>query len=105
MIKLKEILNESKFAFDRKFGESLPTLSSVIKKHQDKNEEVKDEPIHEGHPILAKNIDSKAWRTLKYELRDQIDEIIEVGEDYGVFQAPKFVMKTLKQVRKLLGKV
>ena len=101
MIKLKKLLKEQKFVFDREFGEALPTLSSVIKKHQ----EMKTEPIHEAHPILAKNIDSKAWRTLKYELRDQIDEIIEVGEDYAVFQAPKFVMKTLKQVRKLLGKV
>ena len=38
-------------------------------------EPVKEEIIDEAHPILAKNIDSKAWRTLKYELRDQIDEI------------------------------
>ena len=68
-------------------------------------EPVKEEIIDEAQPILAKNIDSKAWRTLKYELRDQIDEIIKVGEDYGVFQAPKVVIKTLKQVRRLLGKI
>ena len=34
MIKLKKLLKESKFAFDRKFGEPLPTFTSVMKKHQ-----------------------------------------------------------------------
>jgi hypothetical protein len=34
MIKLKDLLKESKYVFDRNFGESLPTLSGVIKKHQ-----------------------------------------------------------------------
>ena len=55
--------------------------------------------------IPSKKIDSKTWRDIKYDLRDQVDEVIKVGEDYGVFQAPKFVMKTLKQVRNLLGKL
>jgi hypothetical protein len=34
MIKLKELIKEERFAFDRKFGEPLPTISSVMKKHQ-----------------------------------------------------------------------
>jgi translation initiation factor 2 alpha subunit (eIF-2alpha) len=34
MIKLKEIIKESKFAFDRKFGEPLPTFKGVMEKHQ-----------------------------------------------------------------------
>ncbi len=34
MIKLKEIIKESKFAFDRKFGEPLPTFKDVMEKHQ-----------------------------------------------------------------------
>lgn len=34
MIKLKDIIKESKYAFSRKFGEPLPTLNSVIKKHR-----------------------------------------------------------------------
>ena len=33
MIKLKEIIKESKFAFDRKFGEPLPTLKDTMEKH------------------------------------------------------------------------
>ena len=34
MIILKEIIKESKFAFDRKFGEPLPTFKGVMEKHQ-----------------------------------------------------------------------
>ena len=34
VIKLKELVNESKYAFDREFGEPLPTFKSVMKKHQ-----------------------------------------------------------------------
>ena len=33
MIKLKDIIKESKFAFDRKFGEPLPTLKDTMEKH------------------------------------------------------------------------
>jgi hypothetical protein len=68
-------------------------------------EPVKEEFIGEAKIIPTKKIDSKTWRDIKYDLRDQVDEVIKVGEDYAVFQAPKFVIKTLKQVRNLLGKL
>ena len=55
--------------------------------------------------IPSKKIDSKTWRDIKYDLRDQIDEVIKIGEDYAVFQAPKFVMKTLKQIKRLMDKL
>ena len=34
VIKLKKLLKEQKFAFDREFGEPLPTFKGVMKKHQ-----------------------------------------------------------------------
>jgi hypothetical protein len=34
VIKLKKLLKESKYAWDRKFGEPLPTLKDVAEKHQ-----------------------------------------------------------------------
>ena len=40
MIRLKELIKESKYAFDRKFGDPLPTFKGVMKKHQDTNEGV-----------------------------------------------------------------
>ena len=34
MIKLKDIIKESKYAFSRKFGESLPTLETSTERHK-----------------------------------------------------------------------
>ncbi len=33
MIKLKDIIKESKYAFSRKFGESLPTIETTTERH------------------------------------------------------------------------
>ena len=79
MIKLKELLKEEK--------ETINEADTGWKLYK--------------HPT----IDSKMWRAMKYDLRDQIDEVIKVGEDYVVFQAPKFVMKTLKQIKRLMDKL
>tara|TARA_Y100000780_G_C13322383_1_gene278205 strand:+ start:65 stop:376 length:312 start_codon:yes stop_codon:yes gene_type:complete len=103
MIKLKKLLKEQKFAFDRKFGESLPTLSSVIEKHQSKDEET----IVEWSMKVTKSdtIDSKTWRQMKYDLRDQFDELVDIGEDYGVFQNAKGTHKMLKQIKKIMDRI
>ena len=43
MIKLKKILKESKYAWDRKFGDPLPTFKDVAETHQNKpKEELKE---------------------------------------------------------------
>ena len=56
MIKLKNILNESKFAFDRKFGESLPTLKDVTEKHQTEEKQELNEGIDlHSHVVLVKS--------------------------------------------------
>ena len=34
MIKLKDIIKESKYAFSRKFGESLPTIETTTERHK-----------------------------------------------------------------------
>ena len=41
MKKLKDLLKESKY-LERGFGESLPTLDSVMKQHQDSKEPIKE---------------------------------------------------------------
>ena len=68
-------------------------------------EPTKEESLREAKIIPTKKIDSKTWRDIKYDLRDQVDEVIKVGEDYAVFQAPKFVIKTLKQIKRLMDKI
>ena len=45
VIKLKKLLKEQKFAFDRKFGEPLPTFKGVMKKHQTNESEIIDEGV------------------------------------------------------------
>ena len=48
MIKLKKLMKES--AWDRKFGEPLPTLEDVVKKHN-----VKEETIDENAVVFSKD--------------------------------------------------
>ena len=45
MLKLKDLIKESKYAFSRKFGETLPTLNSVIKKHRVRVKEATPTPL------------------------------------------------------------
>ena len=45
VIKLKKLIKEQKFAFDRKFGEPLPTFKGVMKKHQTNEREIIDEGV------------------------------------------------------------
>ena len=51
--------------------------------------------------IPSKKIDSKIWRQMKWDMRDQIDELNKIGEDYAVFQNAQYVSKTLKKIKRL----
>tara|TARA_Y100000996_G_scaffold212228_1_gene166687 strand:- start:201 stop:431 length:231 start_codon:yes stop_codon:yes gene_type:complete len=55
MIKLKKILKES--AWDRKFGEPLPTLEDVVEKHN-----VKEESMNEHTVVFSKDDMEKLHR-------------------------------------------
>ena len=39
MIKLKKILKESKYAWDREFGDPLPTFKDIAETHQNNSKE------------------------------------------------------------------
>ena len=99
MIKLKNLIKEH--AWDRKFGEPLPTLEDVVKKHKT------EETIVESNIKVVKSdrIDSRTWRSMKYDLRDQFDELVDIGEDYSVFQNAQGTVKILKQIKKLMDKI
>ena len=88
MIKLKKLLKESTW-LNRKFGEPLPTMADYKKAH-------KEEKINE-----AKKIDSRTWKKIKNKIEDQIDDLVDIGEDYAVFQSAKYTSKTLKKIQKL----
>ena len=53
----------------------------------------------------AANIDSKLWMSMKYDLRDQFDELVKIGADYGVFQNAQGTAKILKQIKRLMDKI
>ena len=55
--------------------------------------------------IPEDKITSKVWRRMKYDLRDQFDELVKVGEDYGVFQNAQGTAKSLKQIKRILDKI
>ena len=99
MIKLKKLIKEH--SWDRKFGEPLPTLEDVVKKHKT------EETIVESNIKVVKSdrIDSRTWRSMKYDLRDQFDESVDIGEDYSVFQNAQGTVKILKQIKKLMDKI
>ena len=99
MIKLKKLIKEH--AWDRKFGEPLPTLEDVVKKHKT------EETIVESNikVVISDRIDSRTWRSMKYNLRDQFDELVDIGEDYSVFQNAQGTVKILKQIKKLMDKI
>jgi len=133
MLKLKNLLSEH--AWDRKFGEPLPTLKDVAEKHQvtehtvtftkDEMEKlhsdgqvVKADPDGKDHTyvynesvtesikvIPSNKIDSKVWRKMKYDLRDQFDELVKIGQDYGVFENAQGTAKILKQIKRLMDKI
>ncbi len=107
MIKLKKLLKEKKFVFDRKFGEPLPTLSSAIEKHQSKDEETITEASDKTGWKLYRvyDISDKLWMAMKYDLRDQFDELVKIGADYGVFQNAQGTAKILKQIKRLMHKI
>ena len=55
--------------------------------------------------IKSDRIDSKTWRQMKYDLRDQFDELVDIGADYGVFQNAQGTSKKLKQIKRIMDKI
>ena len=51
------------------------------------------------------DINSKLWKEMKYDLRDQFDELVKIGADYAVFQDAHGTAKTLKQIKRLMDKI
>ena len=88
-MKLKKLIKESTWG-KRVFGEKLPTV-----------QDYKDAYNKKHNVNEAKKIDSREWKKIKNEIEDKIDELVELGEDYAVFQSAKYTSKTLKKIQKL----
>ena len=122
MIKLKEIIGgtifdpteknklikESSPGFiKREFGDPLPTFEEVMEKHQTVDKETITEASDKTGWKLYKvyDISDKLWMAMKYDLRDQFDELVKIGADYGVFQNAQGTAKILKQIKRLMDKI
>ena len=79
------------YAWERKFGEKLPTLDSVQNKHQNKINEASYSP--------------KEVRNIVWDMKEYVDKLVKVGVDFSIFQNAKASAKALKQIQKLLKNV
>lgn len=50
-------------------------------------------------------MDAKYYKNLLADVEDGLNELVNVGEDYGVFQNAKHAAKALKQAYKLVNGV
>ena len=126
MIKLKDLYNESGILYKagvKKYGkEGMKKIQQAAGKRKshaqigaikDKYEKGKKESA-ELDEASAKtgwkihkvyDISSKLWMAMKYDLRDQFDELVKIGADYAVFQDAHGTAKTLKQIKRLMDKI
>ena len=84
------LLKESTWA-NRKFGEPLPTMADYKKAKQSRVNEASYSPKHVRNAI--------------YDMKDWVDKLVKVGEDYEIFQSAKSSAKALKKIQKLLKQV
>ena len=108
MIKLKKLLKESSPGFTkREFGDPLPTFKDVMEKHQTVDKEtITEASVKTGWKLYkVYDISDKLWMAMKYDLRDQFDELVKIGDDYGVFQNAQGTAKILKQIKRLMDKI
>ena len=84
------LLKES-YAWERKFGEKLPTLDSVQNKYKNKVNEASYSP--------------KEVKNIVWDMKEYVDKLVKQGEDYEIFQNAKSSAKALKQIQKLLKQV
>ena len=92
MIKLKKLLKEH--AWDRKFGEPLPTLEDVAEKHQIEEKTVITEDVETAVDMLMKR-----WKGVVAYWED-IDEIWKDNK-----KIPKIIVKYKKQWEKIVDKM
>ena len=103
-----EPITEHTVTFTKDDMEKLHKDGKVIKADPDGKDHtyVYNESVNENIKVVPSNkIDSKVWRNMKYDLRDQFDELVKIGADYGVFENAQGTAKLLKQIKRLMDKI
>ena len=110
-MKLKSLLKESK-AWDRKFGEPLPTIEDTAKRFKMKQEqEINERPDQDTakvSKILCKSINDVHKFVMKHRLdADDLLDVIEAGDrrrsSLMIIAAMNGRSKALRQLDDLLG--
>ena len=119
MNKIDELFNESGILYKagvKKYGKegmkkiqqaagkrkSHAQIGAIKDKYEKESVELDEYRIQKAKDIQA---NPRTWKALKYELRDQFDELVKIGADYGVFQNAQGTAKILKQIKRLMHKI
>ena len=126
MNKLKELFNESGILYKagvKKYGKEgmkkiqqaagkrkshaqIGAIKDKYEKNKKESAELDEASTKTGWKLYkVYDISSKLWKEMKYDLRDQFDELVKIGEDYSIFQDAKGTAKTLKQIKRLMDKI
>ena len=106
-MKLKTLLKESN-AWDRKFGEPLPTLEDTTKRFKMKQENLNENDLNKVSGILGKSSNDVNKFLKKHKLdADDLLDVIEAGDrrrsSLMIIAAMNGRSKALRQLDDLLG--
>ena len=123
MNKIDELFNESGILYKagvKKYGKegmkkiqqaagkrkSHAEIGKIKDKYEKESVELDEASVKTGWKLYhVYDINSKLWKEMKYDLRDQFDELVKIGEDYSIFQDAKGTAKILKQIKRLMDKI
>jgi hypothetical protein len=104
-IKLKQLLKENTPGFEnRKFGDSLPTLASVQKAYEEKNNIKEEESVDEAAPKMKVYSWEKHFNAGQKEL-DKAANIMSRKSSGGYNNVKKDIMKVQKAINMLRSKM
>ena len=121
--KIDELFNESGILYKagvKKYGKegmkkiqqaagkrkSHAEIGKIKDKYEKESVELDEASVKTGWKVYkVYDISSKLWKEMKYDLRDQFDELVKIGEDYSIFQDAKGTAKILKQIKRLMDKI
>ena len=106
-MKLKKLLKETK-AWERKFGEPLPTLEDTTRLYKLKQEDLNENDLNKVSSILGKSSSDVNNFLKKYKLdADDLLDVIEAGDrrrsSLMIIAAMNGRRRALKQLDDLLG--
>ena len=81
-------------------------IGAIKDKYEKESVELSEASVKTGWRLYkVYDISDKLWMAMKYDLRDQFDELVKIGADYGVFQNAQGTAKILKQIKRLMDKI